>query len=128
MNGNQLSKDCREGSGQQEKTQWLSLLSHKMTLKRGDQSCPTAYGNTTASKAPRRDPGSLESSLEATANKGMRTPGQPATEEKHHLRFNCWGQGEKKRKKAEGQELGGVSGLEAGGISCALSAEPLMQC
>lgn len=40
--------------------------------------------------------------------KDVRTLGQPAMEEKHHLRFNCWGQRESKWKKTEGQKLGGV--------------------
>lgn len=70
----------------------------------------TAYWNLTTSKVPRRDPGSLENGSQQSESKKatttqatMRTLGQPAMEEKHHLRFNGWGQRKEKGRKTKWQ-------------------------
>lgn len=70
----------------------------------------TAYWNLTTSKVPRRDPGSLENGSQQSESKKatttqatMRTLGQPAMEEKRHLRFNGWGQRKEKGRKTKWQ-------------------------
>lgn len=120
LNGNQLSKDCWAGSDRQQTTQWLRLLSHKILLKRGDQSVHAAHWNLTTSKVPPRDPGSPENrSLQPESKKAttkqdtMKTLGQPAMEEKCYLRFNCW----RKRKEKGSDKIGpGTLGIKAGGV------------
>lgn len=108
----------------------------KYFWKKGDQSVPTAYWKPSTPKALCRDPSSLENgflwsqSKKATTKKDtMGTLGQPAMEEKRHLRFNCWRQKKKERKKSQVTKLNSAPRIMAGGTWWWLfHSEPLMWC
>lgn len=82
----------------------------KYFSKREIKASLTAHWNLTTSKVPRRDPGSLENGSQQSESKKatttqatMRTLGQPAMEERRHLRFNGWGQRKEKGRKTKWQ-------------------------